>query len=366
MCDDTSSLDDYACHYPSVLEIATDGAMNDIVTYEGSEMARVKVPTMGDSLGPRAADDLVSTVQQNLSSYTSFFDGHQDPGGVEVLEGYDDTGRLMSIDNENSPGLRVDRAGLVYGCSGDLPTSCGIEQPDTSYSCSDAGIATTISYGESSSTISALTTTSLTPFTTTAVTQQDLDSGYSSRSNMSTVDKASRKRANEADHQIPPKSDTIKNNTSPPPHQKRRRRHLDTYKRGLACPFHVRNPHRCENNSCVGPGFLGIHRLKQHLERVHLYYTFERCGAAFQANATGRQDLAMHQRNTQPCQLVEKPSAEISSLSHATFEVMRSKRGAAGKSKEERWREIYRLVFPDAENEELRKACEFCLLYVSL
>jgi len=359
MCDATSFLDNYACHYPSVLEIATDGAMNDIVTYEASEMTRVHVPKTGSSLELRTADDLVSAVQQNLSSFASFYDGCQELEPVEVLDSHDNTGTLMSIDGERVPGLGVDRADLAHGCHINLPATYAIDEPFTADSSNDAEIKTTSSCGASSSITSALTKRSLTSSTLTTVTHQDLDSGYGSRSNMSTVDKTSCKHSNEVDHQIPLRSDTIKNNTSPPPRKKTRRRRLDTHERGLACPFYVRNPHRCGNNSCVGPGFLGIHRLKEHLERVHLYLTCDRCGTAFQGNATGRHKLATHQRNTQPCQLVERSSTEIWSLSHATFEVMRSKKGAAGKSEEERWRGIYRLIFPDADEKEMGRACEF-------
>ena len=363
MCDATSCIDNYACHYPSALEITTDGAMHDSVTYEGSEMARVKVTTMGDFLGLRAANDLVSTVQQNLSSFASLYDGCQELEVVEVFDSHNDMRMLMSIDDERLPGLGIDRADLAHGRHINLPAICGIDDPFTANSRNDAEIKTTSSCGASSSVTSALTKTSLTSSTLTTVTQQDLDSGYGSQSKTPSVDKASHKRANEADRQIPPKLDTITNDTNPPSRKKPRRRRCDTINPGLACPFYVRNPQRCENDSCVGPGFLGIHRLKRHLERAHLYYTCERCGAKFQGNATGKQDLAMHQRNVQPCQLEEKPSPEMSTLSHATLEVMRSKKGAAGKSEEERWREIYRLIFVDADEKELRRACEF---YVSL
>jgi hypothetical protein len=37
---------------------------------------------------------------------------------------------------------------------------------------------------------------------------------------------------------------------------------------------------------------------------------------------------------------------------------MRSKKGAAGKPEEERWRGIYQLIFPDAEEKEMAMPCE--------
>lgn len=364
MCDATSFLDNYACHYPSVLDVATNRATHDSVSYEASETVRVQVPKMGNFVGLGAADDLVFKVQQDLSSFASFFDGCPELEDVEVLGGYADTGRLISIDNERFPGLGVVRADLAYGCHSNMPTSHGTDEPGTAYPGNNFGVTATISSGDSSSTTPTLTKTNLTSSTLSAVTRQDLDSGYGSQSNTSNVDKTSRKRANEAGHQIPPKSDTTNKNASPPPRKKPRRRRCDTVNPRLACPFYVRNPHHCKRDSCVRSGFPSIHRLKEHLERVHLYYTCERCGVVFWGNATGTQDLAMHQRNTQPCQLVEKPSPEISGLSHATFEVMRSKKGAAGKSVEERWREIYRLIFADADGKEPRRACEFYLLCI--
>ena len=340
--------------------------MSDNAAYGPSDVISVEAPGMGTYSGIHASDDFISMIQRNMPLLGPVFGVRQQIQDVLVPDDFDETSMLTSINDLDYTGLEADGTDRVRRSHASLPTTYEINDSVTAYSHGNLGVTATISSDESSSTASAPTKTHLTPSTLTAMARSDLDSGYGTQSNISKADQASRKRANEDDDHIPPKSDATNNNTSPPPRKKTRRRRCDPVNPGLACPFYVRNPSRCEHNSCVAPGFLDIHRLKQHLERVHLYYICERCGAAFQANATGRQDLAMHQRNTQPCQLVEKPSAEISSLSHATFEVMRSKRGAAGKSKEERWREIYRLVFPDAENEELRKACEFCLLYVSL
>ena len=367
MCDYTNYRKDYACQYPSdkVLEAAEEGAETDSAAYKPSDVIRVEAP--GISPGIHASDDFISTVQRNLPSLGPFFTGrgHERLEDVLVLSGSYDPSMLISIDNVEDTGFGSDRTRLVHVSHANLPISSGIDEPVSTYSRGDINFTAANSNGNSSTTTSALTKTNVTPSTLTAVTRPDLDSGYGSQSNISNVEKAPRKRASETDHPVPPKSDTIDKNTSSPPRKRPRRRRCDTTNPGLACPFYVRNPHCCEHDSCARPGFLGIHRLKQHLERVHLYHTCERCGAAFQGNATGRLDLAMHQRNTQPCLLVEKPSAEISSLSHATFEVMRSKKGAAGKSEEERWREIYRLIFPDADDKELRKACELYLLCIS-
>ncbi|POS80000.1 hypothetical protein DHEL01_v201606 [Diaporthe helianthi] len=39
----------------------------------------------------------------------------------------------------------------------------------------------------------------------------------------------------------------------------------------LACPFFKRNPHRYKDQGkCVGPGWLTVHRLKEHLYRRHM------------------------------------------------------------------------------------------------
>lgn len=66
----------------------------------------------------------------------------------------------------------------------------------------------------------------------------------------------------------------------------------------------------------------------------------------------------MHQRNPQPCALLINLRPEIWGVSYATFEAMRSKKGAAGKPEEERWRGIYQLIFPDAEEKEMAMPCE--------
>ncbi|RYO52178.1 hypothetical protein AA0116_g11684 [Alternaria tenuissima] len=233
-----------------------------------------------------------------------------------------------------------------------VPESYNIDGPFAARLRSNTEVMTSLPSEESTSTESVIVD-SLATSTFSEEIPRNFDSGYGASCNTSRADTTSRKRSNEFDHRTTPILATSCDHSKPAPCKKTRRRRLDTLNPGLACPFYVRNPYLCNHDSCAGPGSLGIHRLKQHLERVHLYYACSRRGDTFFGNTAGKESLAAHQRTTQPCQLLTNPKPDMWGISYSTFEAMRSNKGIAGKPEDERWREIYQTVFPDAEKEEM-------------
>ncbi|RYN38093.1 hypothetical protein AA0114_g11470 [Alternaria tenuissima] len=326
--------------------------MDDRENSETSNVICAEVSGLGRSFGAFATDDLVSAVRQNLVPFESFLRDEPLDKGVPL----GCTDQPAAIGSMQHSSIDTDTAEMDFPSETGASTLYGIDEPFVTYLSGDFGPTATFSSEASMSTLtsisSSLTTTSLTASTLTEPLQ-DLDSGYGSQCSRSIADRTSRKRPNDNDNDDRTTLLTVIDEVDAPPHKKPRRRRLNPLNPGLACPFYVRNPGRCKYDSCAGPGFLGINRLKQHLDRVHLYHACERCRVPFYGNTAGKEQLAMHQRNPQPCALLTNLRPEIWGVSHATFEAIRSKKGAAGKPEEERWRGIYQLIFPDAEEKEM-------------
>ena len=355
MCDGTNFQDAYVCHRPTLGQVQTEDAIDDRLAFQTTPVGCIGPPGIENSLEVCATDDLVSTVRQNIEPLESFLRDErlEEEAALSNKEGY------LSLEFMRYCGLDNSAAEVGLDIEADFPISYSIEEPNTTYLSSDAEAMLTIPSEESVSTLSTLTTTRLTASTLNTKSLRNLDSGYGSQCDTYSVDQTSRKRPIECDRQTTRTIVVNDEESNVPLRKKRRRRRLDPLNPGLACPFYVRNPDRCKNDSCAGPGSIGIHRLKQHLERVHLYHSCERCGTRFYGNTAGRERLTVHQRNTQPCQLIAKQRPDVWGLSYTKFEAMRSKKDAAGKPEEERWRAIYRLIFPDAEEKEMSMPCKF-------
>ncbi|RYN63224.1 hypothetical protein AA0118_g4772 [Alternaria tenuissima] len=350
MCD-YSNLEKYAFQNPSVFQHGTENAIEHEETFETSHVVCAGVST-AESLGRAfATDDLVSTVRQNLQLSESFF---QDGLLEHVVVGseLESVNEFMSISSIGCNSLAVETADLNAQRRPEVPELYNIDEPFAAHFRSDTEVIATLP-SEDSRSIESATADSLTTSTSNLEMLRSFDSGYGASRNTSRANTPSRKRSNKFDHQTIPTVASSRSHSKPPLRQKNRRRRLDTLNPGLACPFYVRNPYRCMHDSCAGPGSLGIHRLKQHLERVHLYHACSRCGDTFFGNTAGKESLAAHQRTTQPCQLLTNPKPDIWGISYSTFESMRSKRGTVGRPEDERWREIYQTIFPDAEKEEM-------------
>ncbi|KAI1379682.1 hypothetical protein F4677DRAFT_441889 [Hypoxylon crocopeplum] len=118
--------------------------------------------------------------------------------------------------------------------------------------------------------------------------------------------------------------------------------------RKLACPYYQRNRHRRHANvnlprgACYGPGFLSVHRVKEHLYRAHrLPLCCPRCDATFDSDVS----LEMHARQDPPCEIVTKRPRE--GINSTTEKLLRSRnKEFNGKTEEEKWKHVYIVLFP--------------------
>ncbi|KAK4445174.1 hypothetical protein QBC34DRAFT_166066 [Podospora aff. communis PSN243] len=112
--------------------------------------------------------------------------------------------------------------------------------------------------------------------------------------------------------------------------------------RRLACHYNRRNPQKHnKHRSCNGPGWSTVHRVKEHIYRTHALPTrCARCGEEFQNEA----DLTAHQRRPQGCEVREVEQAEGCTKDQ---EKALRKRTKGLESEEEKWKEMYRILFPD-------------------
>ncbi|PGH27973.1 hypothetical protein AJ80_00227 [Polytolypa hystricis UAMH7299] len=118
---------------------------------------------------------------------------------------------------------------------------------------------------------------------------------------------------------------------------------LDTAELKFACPFKKRSPARYpiskKNQACCHPGFPTIHRMKQHLYRRHpLSIHCQRCGTEFgQAS-----ELRTHATAPSGC---DTRNVDFEGLSIYQEQEIRGQRERGG-SEEDKWRSVYRVLFP--------------------
>ncbi|KAH8885956.1 hypothetical protein GQ53DRAFT_845106 [Thozetella sp. PMI_491] len=110
----------------------------------------------------------------------------------------------------------------------------------------------------------------------------------------------------------------------------------------FACPFFKRDPAKhMQSRACTGPGWNSVHRVKEHLYRVHKQpLSCIRCGAVFFTLSL----LESHSRSKEACEVREPQPPE--GLSEAQIHKLRSKK-RSNTSEEERWADMYRIAFPD-------------------
>ncbi|KAF2728720.1 hypothetical protein EJ04DRAFT_476937 [Polyplosphaeria fusca] len=115
-------------------------------------------------------------------------------------------------------------------------------------------------------------------------------------------------------------------------------------KRKFACPYYKRNPERyIMRRSCVGPGWDEVRRVKEHLYRNHALPIFcPRCYEIFKVDAL----LHEHQRADEPCK--KRPPEVIEGFNKQQEKRLKSrKKTQTDTSEENKWRDMYRVVFPD-------------------
>ncbi|KAI1084664.1 hypothetical protein F5B20DRAFT_216429 [Whalleya microplaca] len=110
-----------------------------------------------------------------------------------------------------------------------------------------------------------------------------------------------------------------------------------------ACPFYKHDPLKySKHRSCTGPGWPSLHRLKEHLYRIHREpkHSCVRCNKPF----VDKKDLDDHLRADMRCEKMDlAPVQGIDPATEAKIKV----RKKAGVTDEQRWREIYLILFPN-------------------
>ncbi|KAK3939249.1 hypothetical protein QBC46DRAFT_316115 [Diplogelasinospora grovesii] len=112
----------------------------------------------------------------------------------------------------------------------------------------------------------------------------------------------------------------------------------------FACPFCKHDPDRYKTvKTCCGPGWINVHRVKEHIYRRHSSKGFcHRCGDHFEND----DELKRHQRKETPCKLrtVNVPEG----ITDEQEKQLRA-RAKASCSEEEKWRDMYKIIFPDTK-----------------
>jgi hypothetical protein len=161
------------------------------------------------------------------------------------------------------------------------------------------------------------------------------------------------KRKLGSDDTFPPNNDEDDEENSP---NKRRRGSLATLESSdtssrFACPFYKHEPLRfCNRRTCPGPGWPTVHRMKEHLYRAHAQSIYcPRCYATFDTDT----DLSTHLRSAQ-CSVSAPQSIE--GIDRETLKALH-KRSPAFRLEEDKWRDVYRHLFPDVEIEDIPSPC---------
>ncbi|KAF5488252.1 hypothetical protein CGCF413_v012213 [Colletotrichum fructicola] len=113
----------------------------------------------------------------------------------------------------------------------------------------------------------------------------------------------------------------------------------------LACPYLKHDPKTySQRRGCRGASFTSTHRLKEHLHRTHRQKpNCPRCRMTFSAEAEVRE----HLKSQSLCEVLEGVSVE--GFDEVQEKQLKSKkRGRVVKSEQDKWREIYRILFPDS------------------
>lgn len=120
----------------------------------------------------------------------------------------------------------------------------------------------------------------------------------------------------------------------------------------FACPFYKHDANQYRNRrTCLGPGWPTVHRMKEHLYRAHSQSIYcPRCYAMFDSDG----DLSRHLRSAQ-CQ-VSAPQP-IEGIDRETLKALR-KRSPALRLEEDKWRDVYQLLFPEVPDEDIPSPCK--------
>ncbi|KAJ2989203.1 hypothetical protein NUW58_g3592 [Xylaria curta] len=112
----------------------------------------------------------------------------------------------------------------------------------------------------------------------------------------------------------------------------------------LACPYFKKDPLRFQTKqSCCGPGWETVHRLKEHLDRNHcLPISCLRCYAPFDTEA----ERDFHMRSAEQCELRDPPAPIEGFNASQRVELKSRPRSLKSMSEPQKWRRVYLILFP--------------------
>ncbi|KAF2854943.1 hypothetical protein T440DRAFT_464263 [Plenodomus tracheiphilus IPT5] len=115
----------------------------------------------------------------------------------------------------------------------------------------------------------------------------------------------------------------------------------------FACPFYKHDPDQYRNRrTCPGPGWPTVHRMKEHLYRSHAQPIFcPICYATFKSD----KEQSNHVR-LQQCQ--RSAPQQIDGIDRETVWTLR-KRTTALRLEEDKWRDVYHVLFPDVPDGDI-------------
>ncbi|KAK1750541.1 hypothetical protein QBC47DRAFT_393680 [Echria macrotheca] len=120
----------------------------------------------------------------------------------------------------------------------------------------------------------------------------------------------------------------------------------------FACVFLKRYPDSKRlTGPCYGPGWVDVHRVKEHILRKHKQPGFMclRCRVNFDTEA----DLARHVQRDIPCELRKPPREQEILFITQDQEKQLKKRSSRKIGDRERWENVFRVVFPDVDVDQI-------------
>jgi hypothetical protein len=308
---------------------------------ETSEYVVCFPETVDNSLVVKAAADLTSSTDNNLRLFDSYFERSSDPFN------YSDDFEVFAL---QSAGVLQD-AGMDVSTIASTPCPPGVAGTTICVPPLDAVPSPPKSrIKDDFEACSSYTQT----FQPNSDEFENLDSGYGTMTNgLSNFDDRSvmgKRKLDDTD--LSSNFSLVTDETSILASSKRRRKVTPGEPR-LACPFFKRNPSWCTNKACAGPGYTLISGLKQHLEQTHLQYRCGRCKATFRGKESV-QNLENHRRIPEGCSLQQEGS--FWGIDQYMLGTIKSRKGM---TREQRWKDLYRLVFKIKHDGEVPSPCKF-------
>jgi len=129
----------------------------------------------------------------------------------------------------------------------------------------------------------------------------------------------------------------------------------------LACPFFKNNQAKYQSRrTCPGPGWATVHRIKEHLYRSHTLPI--RCPRCHEVFGTDR-EKDEHTARTQRCieavmSSVDDRSSEGIDATQEKLLRSRKRKHMRQLSEEEKWADMYLILFPDADPTGIPSPCK--------